>query len=411
MTPDELFEPEAIATPAHFGLALDRLRRVLGMSISELARQAEMTPDSVSNVMDGRRLPMAVELHNLLLALGIRDREREEQWELTLVRLQRNYDFEQLNIRPYVYMDPKAAASSGKKARAESSDSEEGDLQDLLFRVYIPTGRLYATEASRLLALFHEWLITTRGYGIRRSGYQTVSGEMYEFFAETSVVQPDLREEFDSFSDFLTLCSEDTSAAADVLTSAGVDRTASVKLVARFGREVQRLQIDLRHEREQRMLTIRHGLEEQLLESGMDLRDIPRRQINSLVDSYVPGPTAPESLTLLAAPSSTRSAAPVTVINNPQIINALKSTIFQNVQGTVHLDLRAQKLLAFIEEFGAHESAGLQSAVYELDDSAAPPTAKSRAKERLKKFVNQVTGIGREVGIELLADYLKSKGM
>ena len=53
----------------------------------------------------------------------------------------------------------------------------------------------------------------------------------------------------------------------------------------------------------------------------MDLRDMPRSQINALIESNVPNPTAPESLTLLAAPWSTHSTAPVTVINNPQIIN------------------------------------------------------------------------------------------
>jgi len=234
---------------------------------------------------------------------------------------------------------------------------------------------------------------------------------MYEFFVDASVVQTDLREEFDNFSDFLTLCSEDAPAATDVLTSAGIDRTSSVKLVARFGREVQRLQLDLRHDREQRMLTIRQSLEEELLEGGVDLRDIPRSQLNALIENHVPGPSAPESLTLLATPWTAGPAAPVTVNINPQIITVIRSKIMQNVEGTIHLGLQAQELLSFIQDFGGQEAATLQSAVYELEDEAAPPAAKSNAKQRLKKFVSQVTEAARDVGIELLADYLKSKGM
>src|SRR5262249_28108099 len=153
----------------------------------------------------------------------------------------------------------------------DSHHAGEPEDADLLVRVYIPSARLYAAEASRLLSLFREWLTMTRRCNVRQSGYHTPSGDMYEFFVDASTFQDNLSEEFDNFSDFLTLCSEDASAAADVLTSAGIDRTSSVRVVARFGREVQRLQIDLRHEREQRMLTIRHGLEEQLLESGVGL--------------------------------------------------------------------------------------------------------------------------------------------
>jgi hypothetical protein len=408
MTPDELFEPESLLTRAQFGAALDRLRRQSKMDIFDLARTAKINPDTVRGFLGGQTLPMSSELHNLLLALNIRNREREEQWELALVRVQVEQAF-RLNIRPYVFTDAQAA-SSHNQARAGSSHSE-GDRGNLLFRIYIPSGRLYAAEASRLLSLFHEWLTTTRGYAVRQSGYRTASGEMYEFFADSSLVQPDLREEFDRFSDFLTLCSQDVSAAADALTAAGVDRASSVKLAARFAREVQRLQTDLRYEREQRMLTIRHGLEEQLRETGMDSRDIPRSQINDLVESHVPGPTGPEVLALLAAPWSTHSAAPVTVINNPQIISAMKRTIIHSVKGTVDLDVQAERLLAFIEEFGAQETATLQSAVYELEDPAAPPAGKSGAKERLRKFVSQVAGIDRDVGTELLSDYLNSKGM
>jgi len=409
MTPDELFEPEALFTRAQFGAALERLRHHSKMDISDLARTARVSPDTVRGFLAGHSLPISSELHNLLLALNIRNREREEQWELALARVQAEQAFK-LNIRPYVFTDAQAA-SSHNQARAKSSHSQEGGRGNLLFRIYIPSGRLYAAEASRLLSLFHEWLTTTRGYAVRQSGYRTASGEMYEFLADASVVQPDLREEFDSFSDFLTLCSEDASAAADVLTSAGADRTSSVNLVARLAREVQRLQSDLHYEREQRVSTIRLGLEKQLLEAGMDLRDIPRSQIDVLVESLVPGPTGPESLALLAAPWSTHSAAPVTVIDNPQLINAMKSTIIHSVRGTVHLDPQAERLLAFIEEFGAQEAATLQSAVYELEDPAAPPAARSGAKERLRRFVGRVTGIGRDVGIEFLSDYLKSKSM
>ena len=110
---------------------------------------------------------------------------------------------------------PVPGAGPEKLEGSASPDAQDDDDQtDLLFRVYIPSERLYAAEADRLLSLFRDWLITTRGRGIRQAGYSTASGKMYEFFADSSVIPSDVQREFDSFSSFLTLCVTDTSAAA-----------------------------------------------------------------------------------------------------------------------------------------------------------------------------------------------------
>jgi hypothetical protein len=199
---------------------------------------------------------------------------------------------------------------------------------------------------------------------------------------------------------------------ADALRRQHLDRMrlASVTKAKRARQAIQDAKDAAKQLRAEEALTIRHSLEEQLLESGVNLRDLPRSQLNDLIEFHVPGPSAPESLTLLAAPWTIRSAAPVTVINNAQIINAMESTIIQNVRGTVHLGLQAKDVLTFLEKFGGQDAAALEAAVYELEDPAAPQSAKSDAKRRLNKFLGQIVGLGRDVGAELLADYLKSKG-
>jgi transcriptional regulator with XRE-family HTH domain len=401
--PDEIINTDILEMPT-FGEALDRLRRHLGMTMPYLAREAGMSLNTVVACLGGLVLPSRFELHNLLIGLKISDRSQQQQWEYARVRIGIQQGI------GGVFTEATTASSHGQ-ARADPSQSDESAQANLLFRVYIPSGRLYAAEASKLLSLFREWLTATRRYGVRQSEYHASSGKMYEFFVDAPLLQSDLREEFDNFSDFLALCSEDAPAAADMLASSGMDRVSSIKFVARFGKEVRRLQIDLRHEREQRVLTIRHSLEDQLLENGIDLQAIPTRQLNTMIGSLVPRPSAPESLALLAAPWTTRPTAPVTVINNPQIISAMESTIIQNVQGTIHLGLEPKKLLDFIDKFGGQETATLQSAVYELEDPAAPPSVKSSAKQRLKQFLSQVVGFGRDVTVELFADYLRSKGM
>lgn len=111
------------------------------------------------------------------------------------------------------------------------------------------------------------------------------------------------------------------------------------------------------------MLTIRHRLEGELTDSGVNLPDSASNQIAGLLERLVPGPSATESLALLAAPWASQSPASLTVNINPQIIRAMESTIIQSVQGIVNLTPQAKELLALADRFGGQETAALQSAV------------------------------------------------
>jgi hypothetical protein len=152
----------------------------------------------------------------------------------------------------------------------------------------------------------------------------------------------------------------------------------------------------------------RHSLEEELVNSGAQAHALPRTQINALIEGLVPGPTAPDSFALLA-PQSTQTIIPVALNINQQFINAIESTITQNIQGTVHLESNAKELLALIDRFGGQDVSLLEAAVHELENSNVPLADRSAAKRRLKKFLSQVTGMVHDVGIDLLEKYLDSK--
>jgi hypothetical protein len=67
--------------------------------------------------------------------------------------------------------------------------------------------------------------------------------------------------------------------------------------------------------------------------------------------------------------------------------------------------------LELVDRFGGQDHAALQSAVYELEDAAAPPDKRAAAKRRLKKFLGKLTGTARDIGADLLEKYLESKGL
>lgn len=92
-----------------------------------------------------------------------------------------------------------------------------------------------------------------------------------------------------------------------------------------------------------------------------------------------------------ASPTSWRSA--------PEILRQRRTCLPRR-------DLAGQ---ALIDRFNSQDAVVLRSAVYELEDTAAPPEARSAAKRRLKQFLGQLAGTVRNVGIDLLEKYLESK--
>jgi hypothetical protein len=205
------------------------------------------------------------------------------------------------------------------------------------------------------------------------------------------------------------LCAADPSAAAAMLVRMGLEGLANDNFVAQFGKQVRGLQVALAHDREHRILDIRHILEEDLVNAGIELRAIPSAQINALIESQVPLPSASSSLALIAVPQASQAVPQLTLNFNQQFITAAGSTIVQNVQGEVHLGPQAKEILALIDRFGGDDPVALRSDVHEFEDPDAPPDKRSAAKRRLKKFLDQLTETARDVGVDLLTKYLESK--
>jgi transcriptional regulator with XRE-family HTH domain len=388
-------DPDEITTRQEFARLLEIECLIAGISIDDLAEESGVTPATVIRWFTGRALPSATSLRRMLRAYA---KEGEfVRWNNAVAR---------------VRVQPVQPAQPAGRRPARRAGQRAQDPADLLFRLYIPAERLYAAEAARLLSLFRDWMTKARAVRIRQASYRTAAGEMFEFFGtETPGTRPDLQEEFDSFADFLTLCTVDPSAAADQLAPLGLAGAAATDFVGRLGTEVRRLQVDLAQEREKRVMAIRHDLERRIVDSGVALQAVPRHQIQALIERLVPGPTAPASLALLATPWTAEAAPPVTLQINQQFINAVESQVVQNVQGTVHLGPPARQLLELIAQYGDHEKITLEASVHELEDTDAPRDRRVAAKRRLKRFVGQLVDVAHDVAVHTLEKYLESKGL
>jgi hypothetical protein len=187
-------------------------------------------------------------------------------------------------------------------------------------------------------------------------------------------------------------------------------RASSDDLVARFGRQVRRLPLDMAQERERRIMAIRHDFEADLVESGLDLRSIPKGELHTLIESLVPRPNARELLALVSERSPSRTTAPV-VFQFNQIVSDVEGIVMQQVQGVGSLGLEAKEVLAFIDRVAGSSAATLRSDVLELEDPAAPTESRLAAQRRLRKFISQLAGAVRDVGVDLISGYLEHKGL
>jgi hypothetical protein len=146
----------------------------------------------------------------------------------------------EINVVPY-----RTNAERSILATAFLDDHE----RHLLFRIYVPSGRLYAKEADTLLGLFREWLSQTGRNAIRQDGYRTAAGQVYEFFASHAQEAGDLTRQFQDFSNFLEACVDRPESAKAQLEAAGVENRAANQLVSRYGKATRRLYLDLRQTR------------------------------------------------------------------------------------------------------------------------------------------------------------------
>ena len=284
-------------------------------------------------------------------------------------------------------------------------------LRGLLFRVYVPANRLWANEIDRLLELFRDYLIKTGRKGIRLDQIRTGHGTSYEFHGEEVSKGSSLSEEFQDFSKILDLSVSNPDEAEILLRKKTVNPDEISAIVTRYSKEAKRLQVDLRHDRERKLLNIRQRLESELAETLPD--DTEWGLINALVAK-----TIPEALTLSGLSSgeakslsahSASSFGSVTVNLRPQIINTVTGVVSQEILGDFNLTEDSRELLRLIQQHGADNTLELTEAVRTLSDEEIPNSSRVTSAQKLKGFLFKATEKIGPVAANVLTDYIEKR--
>ncbi|NVN55490.1 hypothetical protein FLM52_06760 [bacterium Scap17] len=284
----------------------------------------------------------------------------------------------------------------------------EQNESNLLFRLYVPSERMWALEADKLLQLFRDYLSKVSGVNSRLDQYRTNQGVIYEFFGESEDDNRKLSDEFDEFSKFMDVCASDPARAEILLKDKSVATGLITNIVDRYSKEARRLHVDLRQERERKVLSIRHRLESEL--TDMLPGDTGWETITAIVDDAIPqaGPLS-NALQVDQAPLHISDPGNITVNLKPQIIQTVNGVVSQEIYGDQHIGPEAKEILDLIQKYAGERSTELSSAVHEVVDPDAPKADRLSAKQKIKGFLYQVGRKGSDVAIDLLQKYIESQ--
>lgn len=295
-------------------------------------------------------------------------------------------------------------------AAAFLSDAEEG----LLFRVYVPSRQMWADQTDKLLQLFRDYLSRVGHKSVRLDQHRTERGVVYELFKSPDAPPTEsnlsLSTEFAHFSQLLELTVANPSEAEAYLKSRNVDPREIAALLARYGKEARRLQVDLRHERETKLLAIRHRLQSELADALPS--DTEWQFIEDLTNSAVP---VPSGIGSIVAPGGqplqlTATTGGSIVFNvRPQIVEAVNSVVAQELRGDANVSPNEAKLLDLIDRLAGDRRAELASAAREVADQGVRRSARLVAMQKLKSFLFALARKAPDVGADLLVAYLEKK--
>jgi hypothetical protein len=280
--------------------------------------------------------------------------------------------------------------------------------RNLIFRIYVPVGRLWAKEAEKVLHLFRDYLSKVSGLKVRQDQYSTNQGVVYELFGDHALDPALIPREFSEFSEFMAVCVADPVKASILLATKQVDQRVISEIVDRYSIEARRLQVDLRQDRERKVLSIRHRMESELVDVvGGQMRP---EELQSFIDSVVPpldGFSAPLHLTSNATIAG--GAQNVTLNFKPQFIASVKGIVAQEVSGTQNFGVEVDQLIELIRLHGGKQADALTSAVYEFEDPDAKHENRLSAKQKLASFLIKAGGKVGDIALGVLQSYIESK--
>ena len=274
--------------------------------------------------------------------------------------------------------------------------------QGLIFRVYVPNDRLWAKELDRFVILFRDYASATTNSDIKVVQNRTGKGVMFSLYSnDQSIDSSNIGALFDDFSTFLDLCTNDMAQATQLLERQNISGGEIGKIINRYTKEAKRLMIDLKHEREMKVLSIKHRFESEIFETEIS------EEIESYINNSVPQVSNPSGA--LLGTNQQVNASVVNITNN--YIDQMEGIVANEVTGNIQSSPEDEQLRKLIENYVgiSTEKTELNSALDELKDESLSSNERTVSWQKLQGFLGKVTDKVGDVGVQLLQKYLEQQ--
>ncbi len=271
-------------------------------------------------------------------------------------------------------------------------DDAEGGV---FLRLYVPNGRYQAEQLDGFLSLFESYLQSIEklpfGIDVRR----TKHGLTYVFKSKEQVATlDDLSDAVTRFESFMALCQNDPSQANDVLARMEMNSSTATALVAKYAKKYQRLQLDIKHEHEQKPLVLKQQLESESFELFVG------SGVNALVD------VSPSNL--LTSPFNIGNTAAVATRSTMQSIHDTNAVVQKIINGDITYTSEDRIIIDLLKRHAEGlEAVSLKSELEQLKDESTPEDVRLTAKQKVAGFLNRIAPTVGESIVKGSLEYLQ----
>lgn len=277
----------------------------------------------------------------------------------------------------------------------------ENSAEGLLFRIYVPNERIWSSEFDKFINLFRDYASSVANIELTVKQNRTDLGIVCSMYSRVHHIdENEMNRLYKEFTAFMDLCASDPEEAMHILNSKEISNDSKQKIISKYVKESKRLLLDLKHERETKLLTIKQKLENELQEG--EIND----EIVGYIESWLPKVTSTSNVL------HGSSVQPTNVINiNPQFIQTVNGIVSKEINGTINFSTEEEEFLKLIEKYAEKtlEVTDLKSALYELKDKVTGKEEKRSAWQKLYGFLGKVADKVGDVGVALLSKYLEQK--
>lgn len=272
--------------------------------------------------------------------------------------------------------------------------------EGLLFRIFVPNERIWSNEFDKFIVLFKDYAANISNIKLKIIQDRLDTGIVCSLYSkEENITEDKFNSLFKEFSSFMDICASNPQEALRIINQLEDCNNTKNQIVHKYIKEAQRLLLDVKHEREQKVMTIKHRLEVELQEYELSM------DLNNYIDNAISNPKF-ESI-LLGIPNKTDCE----ITNKSVYINHVDKIIYQELNGNINLSNEDETLIEVIKKYSSSltEISDLQTALFELKDKGVSKEDKRSAWQKLYGFLGKVGNKIGDVGVSLLAKYLEQR--